>query len=117
MGRPVPEVHAALEADWEVVFIPGFRVLLVEAEVEVLQPLNLLVAVVLGTLWADDVFDYNAAVLVELIAPVTVDCVLIKGNQILGLETSREGAVTLGFCLRCGGHFVSQSVVRVGCLN
>lgn len=51
---------------------PGTFILFIEAQLEVLEPLDLLVAVVLCLFWADDVLDHDAAVLVELIAPVAV---------------------------------------------
>ena len=47
-------------------------IILIEAQIEILQPLNLFLAVVLGPLGADHAFDKDAAMFVELIAPVTL---------------------------------------------
>ncbi|KAI3478210.1 hypothetical protein L1887_59883 [Cichorium endivia] len=77
----------------EVVGGPGGRVILVKAQLEVLEPLDLLVGVVLGTLGRDDVLDDHATVLVELVAPVAVHGVLVEADQVLGLEARTESAI------------------------
>lgn len=51
---------------------PGGFIILIEAKLEVLQPLDLLVTIVLCTLGADDILDHDASILMELITPVTV---------------------------------------------
>lgn len=82
---------------------PGTFVILVKAQFEVLQPLDLLVAVVFRLFRADDVLDNDAAVFVELIAPVAVVAVA-EVDQIL------NGVGLLGrlcdFLDRGGGHGV-----------
>lgn len=65
---------------------PSTLIILIESEFEVLQPLDLLVAVVLRTLGADHVLQHNTTILVELIAPVTV-CAVAEINQIFRGET------------------------------
>lgn len=51
---------------------PSTLIILIEAKLKVLEPLDLLVTIVLGTLGADYILDQNAAVLVKLIPPVAV---------------------------------------------
>lgn len=51
---------------------PGTFIILIESQFEVFQPLDLLVAVVLGAFGADHVLDDDAAVLMEFIAPIAV---------------------------------------------
>jgi len=63
MSGAIGKVHTALETNREVLGCPSFRILLVEAKFEVLQPLNLFVAVVLGTFGGNDILDQNTAIL------------------------------------------------------
>src|SRR4051812_13878496 len=101
MGGAVSKVHATLEADRKVLGCPGTGILFVESKFEVLQPLDLFVAVVLGTFRGDDILDQDTAILVELIAPITVDCIFVESNQVFRLEASGNCAL-LG--LSGGGH-------------
>jgi hypothetical protein len=68
LGDYVP----ALETDWQMVCSPGLWVILIETQLEVMKPFQLLLSVVLSTLLADNVFDQDAAVLVELVSPVPI---------------------------------------------
>lgn len=61
---------------------PGTLIILIETKVEALQPLDLFIAVVLGPFGTNHVLDNNAAVLVELIAPIAVVAVA-EVNQVL----------------------------------
>ena len=65
---------------------PCLGVLLVEAKIKVVQPLDLLLGVVCSLLLGDDVLDHDTAILVELVPPVVVDLVLVERHQIFGLD-------------------------------
>lgn len=101
MGRTIGKVHTSLEADGEVLGSPGVRILFVKPKLKVLQPLDLLVAVVLCTLWGDDILDQYTTILVKLVAPVTVDLILVESDQVFGFEAGGNCAL-LG--LGGGGH-------------
>lgn len=51
---------------------PSALILLVKAEIELLQPLDLLLTVVFGSIWTYDSLDDRTTVLVELISPVSI---------------------------------------------
>lgn len=81
---------------------PSALVVFIEPKLKLLQPFNLLVAVVLCSLGADDVLEHDAAILVELIPPVAV-LLAAEVHQVL----DGEGLVCgLGGFLdyRCCGH-------------
>lgn len=102
MGSTVAVVHATLETDREVLSGPSRRVFVIKAKFELLQPLNLLIAVILSFLRADNILDKDAASLVELISPIAVNDVGVKVNQVLGLELSSDRLSRLD--CGCGGH-------------
>ena len=82
---------------------PGGFVVLIEAEIEVLQPLYLLVDVVLSTFFADNILDDDASSAVELIPPVAILLGFVEINQILGLKLCSERILgLLRSCLRGG---------------
>lgn len=82
---------------------PGALIVLVETQIEVLQPLELLLCVVLGSLGTDHILDQDASIFVELVSPVAIS--LTRENlQVFRLELWRAGQDS--GC--CGGHFVSK---------
>ena len=69
---------------------PSTLVIFIKPKLEILEPLNLLLPVILSSLWGDHIFDYHTAVLVELIAPVTVvsrgECNKVRAAEVRGLS-------------------------------
>lgn len=61
---------------------PGTLIVLIKSKVEALQPLDLLVAVVLGPFGTNHVLDDDAAIFVKLISPIAVVTVA-EVNQVL----------------------------------
>lgn len=51
---------------------PGTFIVLVKTQIKIVKPLELLFAVIFGTLRVNYALDHDTAVLVELIAPVAV---------------------------------------------
>lgn len=108
MSGGISVIHATLEADGKVISSPRLRVVFIEAEFEALEPSDLLVNVVLCTLRRDGTLDEDASVLVELVAPVAVDSVLVKLDQIPGLELGAESLLLLGLSRRCESDSVGR---------
>lgn len=128
MGRPVRRIHTtmirdvspdlpsssnqgfnlpSLETDWKVIRSPCSRMLFVKAKFEFLQPFDLLIAIVLSTLLADDILNDDAAILMELITSISVVFACVKCDEIFALELSSKGPLHIywidSLCSRC--HF------------
>jgi len=72
MSSTIVEIHAALEALWQILLAPGITIVDVEVVVESSQPVDHLVAVVQCSVLGNHALEHDIAFVEELISPITI---------------------------------------------
>lgn len=99
----------ALEAARKMVCGPGTLVVLVKAQLELLQPFDLLLPVICSTLGGNNALDYGASILVEVIPPVAIG-LGSEVHEIVCVRSSRHSNRSACLDKRSSGGHVRRLV-------
>jgi hypothetical protein len=99
-----------LKRDWKMLVLPSALILFVETQIEVLQPLDLLVCVILGPLRTNHILDQDASISMKFVSPVAVS-LASENLQVFRLKL-RCASHDSGCC---GGHCCSEW--KEGCVS